>query len=75
MAYAQTRDILHVQHIMGHRSITNTVRYTHLIQYEGNDQFICKVAKSPDEAVKLVENGFDFVSQFPDGIQLYRRRK
>jgi integrase len=75
MLYAQTRDLLHVKHILGHRSITNTIRYVGMIAYEGNDSFVCKIAKSPDEAVGLVESGFDYVASFPDGIQLYKKRK
>jgi integrase len=74
MLYAQTRDILHVRHILGHKSLMNTMRYTHLIEYEGSSHYLCKVAKTPDEAIKLVENGFDYVTSFPEGIQLYRKR-
>ncbi len=75
MAYAQTRDLLYVMKILGHRSITNTIRYTQLVDFKDGESFICKVAKSADDAVKLVESGFEFVSSFPDVIQLYKKRK
>jgi integrase len=75
MLYAQTRDLLYVMKILGHRSITNTIRYTQLVDFKDGESFICKVAKSAEEAVKLIENGFEFVSSFPDGIQLYKKRK
>jgi len=75
MAYAQTRDLLYVMKILGHRSITNTIRYTQLVDFKDGESFICKVAKSADDAVKLVESGFEFASSFPDLIQLYKKRK
>jgi hypothetical protein len=59
--------------LLGHKSIKNTLVYTHLVNFEG-DEYICKVARSVDEAKQLVESGFDYVSEF-DGIQLYRKRK
>jgi len=59
--------------ILGHRSITNTIRYTQLVDFKDGESFICKVAKSADDAVKLVESGFEFVSSFPDVIQLYKK--
>src|SRR5436190_16937423 len=75
MLYAQTRDLLYVMKILGHRSITNTIRYTQLVDFKDGESFICKVAKSADDAVKLVESGFEFASSFPDLIQLYKKRK
>ena len=74
MLYAQTRDILYVKNILGHKWITNTLRYTHMIEYQGSDSYICKVAKSLEEASKLVESGFDYVTEL-DGAKLFRRRK
>lgn len=73
MEYHRTKDILHVMQLLGHKSIKNTLVYTHLVNFEG-DEYICKVARSVDEAKQLVESGFDYVSEF-DGIQLYRKRK
>src|SRR2546428_2426767 len=75
MLYAQTRDLLYVMKILGHRSISNTIRYTQLVDFKDGESFTCKVAKSAEDAVKLVETGFEFVSSFPDGIQLYKKRK
>jgi hypothetical protein len=59
--------------LLGHRSIKNTLVYTHLVSFEG-DEFICKIARSVDEATALVESGFDYVSEI-DGVQLFRKRK
>jgi integrase len=75
MLYGQTRDLLYVMKILGHRSINNTIRYTQLVDFKDNESFICKVARSAEEAVKLVESGFEFVSSFPEGTHLYKKRK
>jgi integrase len=73
MEYHRTRDILHVMQLLGHKSIRNTLVYTHLVDF-GGDEFVCKVAKNVDEAKTLVEGGFDFVTDV-DGMKLFRKRK
>jgi hypothetical protein len=47
--------------LLGHKSIKKTLIYTQLIEFEDNDQFVCKVAKSVQEASELIESGFEFV--------------
>jgi len=59
--------------ILGHRNIQNTLVYTHLINNE-SDEFICKVAKTVEEAKDLVENGFEYVTEV-EGVKLFRKRK
>jgi hypothetical protein len=59
--------------ILGHKNIRNTLVYTHLVDFHG-DEFVCKIARTIQEGKELVESGFDYVSEF-DGIQLYRKRK
>jgi integrase len=73
MEYHRTKDILHVMQLLGHRSIKNTLVYTHLVSFEGDD-FVCKVAKNIQEAKELVESGFDYIAEI-DGVQLFRKRK
>jgi integrase len=73
MEYHRTKDILHVMQLLGHRSIKNTLVYTHLVDF-GGDEFVCKVAKNVDEAKTLVESGFDYVTDV-DGMKLFRKRK
>ena len=73
MEYHRTRDILHVMNILGHKSIKNTLVYTHLVNFESDD-YICKVAKTVDEAKSLIESGFEFVVEFQDA-KLFRKRK
>lgn len=73
MEYHRTKDILHVKELLGHVNIQNTLVYTHLVNWD-TDDFICKVAKTIDEAVELVESGFEYVTEM-DHIKLFRKRK
>jgi site-specific recombinase XerC len=71
--YHKTKDILHVMRMLGHKNIQNTLVYTHLVEFH-DDEFVCKTARTVDEARALVESGFDYVSEI-DGVQLFRKRK
>ena len=73
MEYHETKDILYVMRLLGHKNIKNTLIYTQLIEFK-EDEFVCKVAKTIVEASGLVENGFEFISEF-DGARLFRKRK
>jgi hypothetical protein len=74
MLYHQTKDLLYVQQVLGHRSITNTLRYTQLVDWKDTEQYICKVAKALTEATELIEQGFDYVTEL-DGAKLFKKRK
>ena len=58
---------------MGHRRLENTLVYTHLVNFS-NDEYICKIAKSIDEATELIEAGFEYVTSIDDA-KLFRKRK
>lgn len=72
--YHKTKDILHVMQVLGHTNIKNTLLYTQLMQVDVDDQFTCKVAKTPQEITELIELGFDHVVTV-DGLQFFRKRK
>ncbi len=74
MEYQKTKDILHVERILGHKNINNTLVYTHLIDF-GEDEWVSKVAINADEACELVEAGFEFVCSTPDDFMVFRKRK
>jgi integrase/ribosomal protein S27AE len=75
MEYHKTKDILHVMRVLGHKNITNTLRYTQLIQTE-DDEFISKVAKTVEDACKLIDTGYEYVTEFQDqGVKIFRKRK
>jgi integrase len=73
MEYYKTKDILHVKYVLGHKRIENTLVYTHLIHFE-SDQYVCKVAKTLEEATALIEAGFEYVTEM-DGVKLFKKRK
>ena len=77
MEYHKTRDILHVQQVLGHRDRRNTLIYINLekaLFQNADDEFHVKVAQNLDEACKLLEVGFEHVAEI-DGAQVFRKRK
>jgi integrase len=76
--YHKTHDIFHVAKMLGHKSVLNTQIYVNLELMMFNDtadEYIGKVATTQAEKLKLIEQGFEFVSADPDGTQYYRKRK
>ena len=73
MEYHKTKDILHVKQMLGHKRIENTMIYTQLISFE-SDQFHVRTAKTLKEACKLMEVGFEYVTDM-DSCKIFRKRK
>ncbi len=73
MEYYKTRDILHVQQVLGHKSLNKTMLYTQLIGFK-NDDFTARIAHNEEEACQLIETGYEFVCDFNDN-KLFRKRK
>jgi integrase len=71
--YHKTKDILHVKQLLGHVNIMNTLVYTNLVHFE-DQSFVCKCAKNSDEAMLLIESGFEFVCDV-EGVKLFRKPK
>jgi len=74
MEYHKTKDILHVMQLLGHKNIMNTLKYTQLIDFKGDD-YTSKATKDSEEARQLIENGFEYVCTTPEEIMLFRKRK
>jgi hypothetical protein len=78
MEQHRTKDPWHVKMILGHKSITSTETYIHIekmiYQDEANNNWAVKVADTVEEAVKLIEVGFEFHTKI-DGHHLFRKRK
>ena len=77
MEYHKTKDILHVQAVLGHRDIKSTMVYVNLedaLFQSTNDEFYVKTAKTVEEALKLIQVGFEFVHEF-NGVIIFRKRK
>jgi len=73
MEYHKTKDILHVMRILGHKSIKNTLAYTHLVDFK-DEEYVSRAAWTLDEASKLVEAGFEYVCDV-ENAKLFRKRK
>jgi integrase len=79
MEYHRTKDILHVQGLLGHKNIQNTLIYIDLenkLFTSQNDGFTVRVAHDVGEAATLIEAGFEYVTgEYSDGGKLFKRRK
>ena len=73
MLYHKTKDILYVKHVLGHKRIDSTLRYTQLINFE-NDEWTHGKAKTVQEACELINKGFEYVCDFEEK-KLFRKRK
>lgn len=75
MEYHKTKDILYVKQLLGHRNIKNTLLYTQLVKFRvEDDEFVCKVAKTPTEVQELIENGFESICDMED-LKFFKKRK
>jgi len=77
MEYHKSKDILYVMKILGHKSIKSTLVYIDVeraIYQPGSEEFTVRVAKTVEEASKLIEVGFEYVCQ-KDDLILFRKRK
>lgn len=72
--YHQTKDILHIKRMLGHKRIDNTLVYTHLVQFEDEDNYCVKVASTLGEFTELLEKGFEYISDYEDK-KILRKRK
>ncbi len=77
MLYHKKPDLDYVGRMLGHRSLTNTQIYVNMEQMIFNstpNDYIVKVASTIDESCKLLEVGFEYVTDI-DGQKLFRKRK
>jgi len=68
---------MHVKQTLRHKSIESTMIYINIEQAifnETDEEFHVKVAGTLDEACKLLEVGFEYVTDM-DGKNLFRKRK
>jgi len=77
MEYHKTHDILHVQQLLGHKKLDNTLLYVNLeaaLFKVPNDEFHVKTAKSEKEIKSLLTVGFEYVCKKDDLIFLRKRK-
>lgn len=68
---------MYVKKILGHKYLSSTQTYINLEQalFTGeSDEFIVKAAENQQEAVKLLEVGFEYVGKIHDA-EIFRKRK
>jgi integrase len=74
----RTKDPWHVKLVLGHKSIKSTETYIHYEEMiygaQANDQFTVKVADTMEEAIKLMEVGFEYHAEV-EGHKIFRKRK
>ena len=78
MLYQSTKDIMLVKQKLGHKSITSTQIYVQLLQTSGKDEYVSKVAITLEEMTKLIEQGFEYVTDTKIGkttYKLFRKKK
>ncbi len=73
MLFHKTKNVPFVQERLGHKSILTTTIYTHLINFEA-DSYHSATAETLEEAKKLVEAGFEYVTNI-EGVKLFRKPK
>lgn len=62
-----------VKKLLGHKSLNNTQIYVQLLLDQADD-YSCEIAKTLQEATKLIEDGFGYVTEM-EGARLFRKRK
>ena len=73
MIYHQTKNILLVKKLLGHKRIENTMKYAQLIHFKG-DEYDVATAITIEEDQELLKTGFEYVTE-RRGIKIYRRPK
>jgi integrase len=73
MMYHQTRNILLVKKLLGHKKIENTMKYTQLIQFKDSEYEVTS-ATTIEEAKTVLSAGFEYVTE-KDGVMLFRKPK
>ncbi len=76
MLYHETKDMYYVMQKLGHKNIKNTLLYVQLEEalFQGETNYISKVARTEKEICSLVEAGFERVGDF-EGAWIFRKRK
>lgn len=59
--------------MLGHKNVQNTDLYTHLVDFK-DDQYYSAVAKTMQEAQKLVEDGWEYLFDMDD-VKMFRKPK
>jgi len=75
--YHKTHDPYHVKKLLGHKRLRSTEVYINLEQAvftQENDEYHVKAVETLEEACKLLEVGFEYVTDM-DSFKVFRKRK
>ena len=72
--YIKTKDLKHVQYLMGHKFSNTTDKYTHVLDCNAEEEYTVKVAKTLQEATDLIEHGFQYITEM-EGLKIFKKRK
>ena len=59
---------------LGHHNINHTLKYAQVLDIEGEENYSCEIAETIEQATKLIESGFEYVTEM-DGLKLFKKRK
>jgi hypothetical protein len=65
--------VLFTKEVMGWKKLETALFYLQNLSF-GSDEFHVCVARSLEEACRLVEQGFEYVTEV-DGAKIFRKRK
>ncbi|NIR87211.1 hypothetical protein GWO13_06420 [Candidatus Bathyarchaeota archaeon] len=78
MKYHKAKDILHVKQLLGHKNVSNTMKYIDIERAvygeHGQEEFTTRVAHTIEEDREFIEVGFEYVTE-RHGAKIYRKRK
>jgi integrase len=77
MEYHKKPDIDYVRRRLGHKSVLNTQIYINMEQAmftTQSDEYIVKTAATVEEICKLLEVGFEYITEV-EGVKMFRKRK
>jgi len=76
MLLKATNNIVIVKNKLGHVNINNTLLYAQIVDILQEDSYTCEIADTTEQAKKLIENGYEYVTgEYDDGGKLFRKRK
>jgi integrase/predicted RNA-binding Zn-ribbon protein involved in translation (DUF1610 family) len=73
IAHYTNGNVLTVKRLLGHKRIENTMKYISMIHFK-DDEFEVTTATTVEEAKKVLEAGFNYITE-KTGIMLFRRPK
>ena len=78
MEYHLTKDVKHVQYVLGHKNSNTTDLYINIEQalfLSNTDEWNTKVSHNLEEETQLINAGFQLVRSINESTAIYKKRK